>query len=177
MLYSKKVIQHFQNPHNFGRMKNPSGVGKVGNVVCGDVMWLYIKVDKNKKGEEIIKDLKFETFGCVAAISTSSVITELAKNKKLTEAIKISKDDIVKELGGLPPVKIHCSLLAIDALSEAIYDYLKKNKRSIPKELEKRHRRIEKEKKLIEEKYKDWVKFEEEIYEKRKSRSRNVRGR
>jgi nitrogen fixation NifU-like protein len=177
MLYSKKVFEHFQKPHNFGRMKNPDGVGKVGNLICGDVMWLYIKVGKNKKGEEVIRDVKFETFGCVAAISSSSVITDLAKNKKLTEAIKITKNDVVKELGGLPPVKIHCSLLAVDALSEAVYDYLKKNKKPIPKELEKRHRRIEKEKRLIEEKYKDWVKFEEEIYEKRKNKSssRNVR--
>ena len=109
----------FKNPHNYGGMKNPDGVGKVGNPVCGDVMWLYIKVDKNQK----IKNIKFETFGCVAAISTSSVITDLAKGKTIKQAMKITKDNIVKSLGGLPKIKYHCSILAVDALHEAIKDY------------------------------------------------------
>jgi len=118
-LYTQKVMETFKNPHNYGRIKNASGVGKVGNPVCGDVMWLYIKVDKN----EIIKDIKFETFGCVAAISTSSIITDLVKGKTIKQALKITKDNIVKSLGGLPKIKYHCSILAVDALKEAIKDY------------------------------------------------------
>ena len=133
---------------------------------CGDVMWLYIKVDKDKKGREIIKDIKFETFGCVAAIATSSVITDLAKGKTLKEALKIDKQEIVKSLGGLPPIKIHCSVLAAGALSGAIYDYLSKNKKEIPKELEELHQRTEKERREIEEKYKEWTKLEEKMHKK-----------
>ncbi len=156
--YSKKVIEHFKNPHNYGKIKNPDGIGKVGNIICGDVLWLYIKVEKDKKGKEIIKDISFETFGCVAAISASSVVTDLAKEKTLEEAIEIESNKVVKSLGGLPPIKHHCSLLGIDALSEAIYDYLSKNKKSIPEKLQKRHQRIEKEKKEIEKRYKKWMK-------------------
>ncbi len=160
-MYNKKVLQHFKNPHNFGKIKNPDGRGLVGNIVCGDVMNLYIKIGKNKKGEEIIKDIKFETFGCVAAIATSSIITDLAKGKTINEAIKLDKDNIIETLEELPPVKIHCSVLAIDALNEAIYDYLSKNKKPIPKELQKHHQRIENEKKIIEKKYVDWLGTEE----------------
>ena len=156
-MYNKKVLDHFKKPHNFGKIKNPDGVGKMGNIVCGDVMWLYIKVGKNSKGEEIITDVKFETFGCVAAIATSSMITDLAKGKTLTQALEIKKDTVVKSLGSLPPVKIHCSVLASDALAEAIYDYLKKNNKEIPLELKKRNKRIGKEKEIIEEKYKGWI--------------------
>jgi nitrogen fixation NifU-like protein len=165
-IYTKKVIEHFSHPHNMGKMKNPDGIGKVGNVVCGDVMWLYIKVGKNKKGQEIIKDVKFETFGCVAAIATSSVITDLVKGKPLEEALEFSKEEIVKKLGGLPPIKLHCSVLATDALFEAIYDYLKKQKREIPEKLLKAHQRIEKEKKELKKRYKKWTKIEERIREK-----------
>lgn len=161
--YTKKVIEHFKHPHNYGKMKNPDGVGKVGNPVCGDVMWLYIKVGKNKKGEEIIKDIKFETFGCVAAISTSSVITDLAKGKTIEEALKIKRDNVIDYLGGLPPIKIHCSLLAVDALAEAIYDYLSESGKPIAEELMKRHQRIKKDKKRIEKKYKEWIKTEEKL--------------
>ncbi|HKZ45684.1 MAG TPA: iron-sulfur cluster assembly scaffold protein, partial [archaeon] len=117
--YTELVIKHFKKPHNLGKMENPSGIGKVGNIICGDVMWLYIKVEKNKTGKEIIKDIKFETFGCIAAIATSSVITDLAKGKTIEEAIKISREDVIKSLGSLPPIKRHCSVLAADALSEA----------------------------------------------------------
>jgi nitrogen fixation NifU-like protein len=165
-LYTKKVMKYFRDPHNYGRIKNPDGVGKVGNPVCGDVMWLYIKVGKNKKGKEIIKDIKFETFGCVAAIATSSVITDLAKGKTLENALKIDKKQIVESLGGLPPIKLHCSVLAADALFEAIYDYFSKNKREIPKELKEKHERIKKEKESIEEKYKDWTKAEEKMHKR-----------
>jgi len=126
--YTKKVIECFKNPKNYGRMKNPDGIGKVGNPVCGDVLWLYIRVGKDKKGREIIKDIKFETFGCVAAIATSSIITELAKGKTPKEALNIDKNKIIKSLGGLPPIKVHCSVLAASALEKAINDYLfKKN--------------------------------------------------
>lgn len=163
--YTKKVIEYFKKPHNYGRMKQPDGIGKVGNPVCGDVMWLYIKVAKDKKGREIIKDIKFETFGCVAAIATSSVITDLAKGKTLTEAMKIERQEIVDSLGSLPPIKIHCSVLAASALSEAIYNYLKKNKRDIPAALEKRHKLEEKEKKEIDEKYKEWIEIEEKMHQ------------
>ena len=164
--YTKKVIEYFRKPHNYGGMKNPDGVGKVGNPICGDVMWLYIKIGKNKKRKEMIKDVKFETFGCVAAIATSSVITDLAKGKTLKEAMKIDREEIVKSLGGLPPIKIHCSILAAGALAEAIYDYLSKKKREIPKELEEKHRQIEKEKKEIKKKYKEWIELEEKMHKK-----------
>lgn len=125
-MYSKKVIEHFTHPHNQGKIKNPSGIGVVGNPVCGDIMRLYIKVSKNKKEEEIIKDIKFETLGCGAAIATSSMITDLAKGKSLKEASEISRGDVAENLEGLPPAKMHCSNLAANALREAIEDY--KNK-------------------------------------------------
>ncbi len=127
-MYSKILIDHFRNPRNMGRMENPDGVGKVGNPACGDVMYIYIKVGKNEKGEEIIEDIKFETFGCAAAIGTSSMVTELAKGKTLEEAEKISKEDVAEAVGGLPPIKMHCSLLASDGLKAAIADYRKKKK-------------------------------------------------
>lgn len=128
MNYSKKVISHFTHPHNQGKIKNPSGVGVVGNPVCGDIMRLYIKVSKNKKGEEIIKDIKFETLGCGAAIATSSMITDLAKGKTIKEAGGISRGDVAQNLEGLPPAKMHCSNLAAEALQKAIEDYKKRNK-------------------------------------------------
>ena len=152
-IYTKKVIETFKHPHNYGKIKNADGVGKVGNIVCGDVMWLYIKVTKNKKGEDLIKDIKFETFGCVAAISTSSMITDLAKGKTIKEALKITKDNVVESLGGLPKIKFHCSILAIDALIEAIFDYLEKNKKPVPSELAKRHEIIKKDRETIEKRY------------------------
>jgi len=126
MPYSKKVIDAFRNPHNYGKLKNYDGLGKIGNPVCGDILWLYIKVGKNNKGEEIIKDISYETFGCVAAIASSTIITDLAKGKTISKALKLNKDDVLKELGELPPIKIHCSVLAIDALHEAINDYRSK---------------------------------------------------
>jgi nitrogen fixation NifU-like protein len=129
MQYSKKVIEHFRNPHNMGEIKNPDGIGKVGNPVCGDIMWIYIKVGKNKKGQEIVKDIKFKTFGCAAAIATSSMTTDLAKGKTLDKAMKITRDDVKNALEGLPPIKIHCSNLAADGLHKAIDDYRKKLKK------------------------------------------------
>ncbi len=124
--YTKTVMNHFTHPKNTGEIKNADGIGKVGNPVCGDVMWVYIKVSKNKKGEEILKDVKFKTMGCAAAIATSSMVTELAKGKTLKEAVSITRNDVAKSLGGLPPIKMHCSNLAADALHEAIKDYLSK---------------------------------------------------
>ena len=117
----------------------------MGNISCGDIMWFFIKVGKKKingKEKEYIKDIKFKTLGCAAAIATTSVMTALAKGKTLEEAIKITNKDVIKSLGKLPKVKVHCSLLAEEGLSEAIYDYLRKNGRAIPKILEKRHKKI-----------------------------------
>ena len=167
-MYNKKVLQHFKSPHNFGKIKNPDGIGKVGNLICGDVLWLYIKIENNKKGEEIIKDIKFETYGCVAALASSSIVTDLAKGKTIKQALKINQKEMITSLGGLPPVKIHCSILAVDALLEAIYNYLIKNKKIISEELEKHHKRIEREEKIIEEKYKEWTQIEEKIHDSKK---------
>jgi nitrogen fixation protein NifU and related proteins len=125
--YSKEVLKNFQHPKNLGEIKDADGIGKVGNPVCGDVMWLYIKVDK-KNGKEIIKDIKFKTFGCAAAIATSSMITQLAKGKTIQEAEKITRNDVAESLKGLPPVKMHCSNLSSDALRAAIKDYESKKK-------------------------------------------------
>lgn len=117
-MYTEKVMDHFANPRNVGEIPDADGIGKVGNPQCGDVMWLYIKV-KN----DIVTDIKFKTFGCGAAIATSSMITELARGKTLEEAKKISRQDVAQSLDGLPPQKMHCSNLAADALREAIKDY------------------------------------------------------
>jgi len=165
-LYSKEIMKHFQRPRNIGKMKDFDGLGKAGNLLCGDILWLYLKIGKNKQGEEIIKKASFSTFGCTVAIANSSLITTMVKGKTLKEAMKITKDELLKRLGKVPPFKMHCSLLAVDALSEAIYDYLARNKKKIPKELQKRHQRIEKEKKEMEKRYKEWIKIEEEMYQK-----------
>jgi nitrogen fixation NifU-like protein len=120
--YSEKVMDHFMHPRNVGEIENPDGRGKVGNPVCGDIMELYIKV---KDG--IITDVKFKTFGCGAAIATSSMVTEMVKGKNIKEALEISNKAVAEALGGLPPVKMHCSVLAEEALKSAIEDYRKKN--------------------------------------------------
>ncbi len=125
--YSKKVMNEFMHPKNMGEIKDADGIGKVGNPVCGDVMWVYIKVGKKGKNE-IIKDIKFKTFGCMAAIATTSMITQLAKGKTLEKAKKITREDVAKSLKGLPPIKMHCSNLASDALKLAIEDYKRKKK-------------------------------------------------
>ncbi len=122
-------MNYFRHPKNIGEIKNPDGIGKVGNPACGDIMWVYIRVGKNKKGEEILEDVKVKTFGCIAAISTSSVLTEMAKGKTLEKALEISKKDIAKALGGLPPVKMHCSVLSSEGLRKAIEDYREKKKK------------------------------------------------
>ncbi|HEC76522.1 MAG TPA: Fe-S cluster assembly scaffold protein NifU [Thermoplasmatales archaeon] len=117
-MYSKKVMEHFMNPRNKGRLENPDAVGKVGNPVCGDVMYIYIKVKDDK-----IEDIGWETMGCAAAIATSSMLSELAKGKTLEDAYKISKKDIAQSLEGLPPIKMHCSNLAAEGLHKAIDNY------------------------------------------------------
>ena len=134
--YSKKVMRLFLHPKNVGEIKNADGIGKVGNPVCGDMMQVYIKVGKKGK-KEFIKDIKFKTFGCAAAISTSSMITELAKGKTLEKARKITREDVASALRGLPPIKMHCSNLASDALNAAIDDYKKKLKKKIKNKYEK----------------------------------------
>jgi len=119
--YSEKVMEHFKNPRNVGEIENPDGVGKVGNPVCGDIMELQIKVE-----DGVIVDARFKTFGCGAAIATSSMVTELIKGKTIDEASKISNRAVAEALGGLPPIKMHCSVLAEEALTKAIEDYRKR---------------------------------------------------
>lgn len=126
-LYSKKVMEHFSNPHNMGTLKNPSGTGRVGNPVCGDLMELQIKVVK-KASKEYIKEAKFQTFGCGAAVATSSILTDMIIGKNLDELGKITNQAIVEALDGLPPVKRHCSVLAEEALQKAIQNYRTKSK-------------------------------------------------
>ena len=122
-LYSEKVMEHFKNPRNVGEIENPDGVGHVGNPVCGDIMELYIKVN-----DSTIVDAKFKTFGCGAAIATSSMLTELVKGKSISETLEISNKTVAEALDGLPPLKMHCSVLAEEALKSAIDDYLSKTK-------------------------------------------------
>jgi nitrogen fixation NifU-like protein len=126
LTYTKEVLKHLKSPKNMGKIKNPSGEGMVGNRVCGDIMKMYLKITKNEKGEEIISDIKFQTLGCGAAIATSSVLTTLAKGKTVSDALKITKDDIIKALGGLPAIKVHCSILADEALKKAVENYQSK---------------------------------------------------
>lgn len=120
-------MDHFQNPRNMGEMEDADAIGEEGNPVCGDLMYIYIKVEE-EDGKEIISDISFQTFGCAAAIATSSMITELAKGKTLDEALKITRNDVAISLDGLPPIKMHCSNLAADALQDAIKKYLENKK-------------------------------------------------
>jgi len=121
-MYNEKVLDHFKNPRHQGEIKDADGVGQVGNPACGDIMKIYIKVDSSS-GKEIIKDIKFETLGCGAAIATSSMLTEMVIGKTLDEALSVKKLDIANELGGLPAQKLHCSILAHDGLAAAVKDY------------------------------------------------------
>jgi nitrogen fixation NifU-like protein len=122
MIYSKEVLKHFKKPHNQGSIKNADTVSQVGNATCGDVMKIYLKFADQKNGK-VVKDIKFETLGCAAAIAVSSAYTDRIKGKTVEEALAITKDDIVNDLCGLPPAKIHCSMLAIDAFKKAINNY------------------------------------------------------
>ena len=132
-MYSEKVIDHFSNPRNVGEIENADGVGTVGNSKCGDIMRMYLKVDDNG----VITDCKFKTFGCGAAIATSSMATEMVKGKSIEEAMKLTNKAVAEALDGLPPVKMHCSLLAEQALKEALEDYFKKNNLPLPEGFEK----------------------------------------
>lgn len=124
MEYTKKLMEHFKNPHNQGRIEKADAIGEVGNIRCGDIMKIYLKIKDNK-----IKDIKFETLGCAAAIAATSVLTDLAKGKTLEQALRITKDNIVQELGGVPAPKFHCSVLAQEALKKAIINYEKAQKK------------------------------------------------
>ena len=126
MNYSEKVMDHFQNPRNVGKIENADGVGEVGNAKCGDIMKIYLKID-----DGIITDVKFNTFGCASAIATSSMATELIKGKPVSEALKLTNQSVVEALDGLPPVKMHCSLLAEEAVKAAVEDYMKKHPEAV----------------------------------------------
>lgn len=123
-MYSDKVLDHFENPRNVGEIENADGIGTVGNPVCGDVMKMYIKVEN-----DIITDVKFKTFGCASAIATSSMATEMIKGKSIKEALKLSNKAVAEALDGLPPVKMHCSVLAEEAIKAAIEDYQNKKEK------------------------------------------------
>ena len=122
-MYSEKVMDHFSNPRNMGEIENPSGVGTVGNAKCGDIMRMYLDIDENG----VIKEAKFKTFGCGAAVATSSMATELVKGKTIQEALEVTNKAVMEALDGLPPVKVHCSLLAEEAIHAALWDYAQKN--------------------------------------------------
>lgn len=126
MRYSKEVMKNFMDPKNMGEIKNADGVGKVGNPTCGDIMHVFIKVGKKGTKDEFIKDIKFKTFGCAAAIATSSMITQIAKGKQIDEANQIKTSDVAKSLKGLPEIKMHCGEMAAEALGKAIENYKKK---------------------------------------------------
>ena len=126
-MYSEKVMDHFSNPRNMGEIENPSGVGTVGNAKCGDIMRMYLDIDDNG----IIEDVKFKTFGCGAAVATSSMATELVKGKSVQEALAVTNRAVMEALDGLPPVKVHCSLLAEEAIHAALWDYAQKEGISI----------------------------------------------
>ena len=123
-LYSEKVMDHFRNPRNLGKLEDADGIGEVGNAKCGDIMKIYLKVDDES---QVITDVKFNTFGCGSAIATSSIATEMIKGKPLEEALKLSNRAVVEALDGLPPQKIHCSVLAEEAVRAAVKDYYDKN--------------------------------------------------
>jgi nitrogen fixation NifU-like protein len=162
--YSKEIMKHFKNPKNMGRIKDANATGEAGNLVCGDIMKLYLKIGENKKREKTIKDIKFETFGCIVAIANTSMLTTMVKGETLEKVSRIRREDLIKKLGTpLPPIKIHCSVLALDALHEAIYDYYLKNKLSISEELKKEHGRIQKNLNTIEHKHEEFVGMEEKI--------------
>lgn len=126
-MYTEKVMEHFRNPRNVGEIENADGVGEVGNPVCGDMMKITIRVSEDR-----LEDVKFQTLGCGAAIATSSIVTELAKGMTLDQAVNINRQTVVDALGGLPPAKIHCSVLAADGLHKAIEDYREKHGASVP---------------------------------------------
>ena len=160
-------MKHFMSPKNIGKIKKPDGIGRVGNIICGDVMEVYIKIKKDKKGIEKISNIKFQTFGCVTAIALSSMLTEMAKGKAVKEAMKITNKSLLKKAGKVPTIKMHCSVLAADALQESIYDYLSKNKREIPKFLKKQHERIQKDLETLEHEHPELIGAEKKLLKKK----------
>lgn len=140
--YTERVISHFRNPRNMKEMKDADSVAKVGSPMCGDELWIYLKIEKNDAGKLFIRDISFQSFGCAASVATGSILTEIANGKTLEEALKIRASDVLKELGKLPVVKTHCSLLSTDALHEAIYQYYKKEGIGISEQLEELHKKI-----------------------------------
>lgn len=128
MMYNEKVVDYFMNPRNSGKLEDANAIGEVGNPTCGDVMKIYLKVND----KQVIEDIKFETFGCAAAIATSSMVTEMAKGRTIDEALKISNRDVAEALGGLPPVKLHCSLLAQQGIEAAVADYFMRKTGKVP---------------------------------------------
>jgi len=129
-MYTEKVIEHYTNPRNVGEIEGANGIGEVGNPTCGDIMKIYLKIENN-----VIVDIKFKTFGCGAAIATSSISTEMVKGKTIEEALKLTNKDVVEALDGLPPVKVHCSLLAEEAIKTAIADYYRKQGKKTEEEI------------------------------------------
>ncbi|HZK09567.1 MAG TPA: Fe-S cluster assembly scaffold protein NifU [Clostridia bacterium] len=127
-MYNDVVMDHFMNPRNVGEIENPDGVGEVGNIRCGDIMKIFLRINE----EEVVEDIKFKTFGCGSAVASSSVATEMIKGKTVTEALKITNKDVLKELGGLPVIKVHCSVLAEQALKAAVLDYANKRNKHYP---------------------------------------------
>ena len=127
-MYSEKVIDHFTNPRNVGEIADANGVGEVGNAKCGDIMRIYLKIDENR----VITDVKFKTFGCGAAIATSSIATEMIKGKTIDEALTLTNKAVVEALDGLPPVKVHCSVLAEEAVKSAVADYYRRRGEEVP---------------------------------------------
>lgn len=131
-MYNQKVVDYFMNPRNAGKLDDANAIGEVGNPTCGDVMKIYLKINPET---EVIEDIRFETFGCAAAIATSSMVTELAKGKTIAEALKINNKDVAEALGGLPPVKLHCSLLAQEGIQAAVADYYMRKDGKLPEGL------------------------------------------
>lgn len=170
--YTPEVLAHFQHPHHAVPVKNPDAIGEVGNIACGDMLRLTLKIEQKEKSsiekkslassenlttdDFVITEIGFQTYGCAAAIATSSITTDLAIDKTLSEALAITKDQVVKELTTLPPTKIHCSILAVDALGEAIYQFLVAQKIAPAPELTKRHQQVEAAQTLLEQRYKEW---------------------
>jgi nitrogen fixation NifU-like protein len=155
--YTKEVYDHFQNPRHAGKLENYTVIGEVGNLACGDLMRMYLLIEKNQDNQSYIKDISFETYGCTAAIATSSMTTELAIGKTLDEALEVTKEKVIEALTDLPPQKVHCSILATDALLEAVYNYRAAQKMPISDELEQKHQAIKTSQELLMQRYNEWT--------------------
>jgi nitrogen fixation NifU-like protein len=158
LFYSPQVMDHFLHPHHAGALSRYDVIGEVGNIVCGDVMRIYLLVEPDERGELCIANISFETYGCGAAIATSSITCDLAMGKTLSEAQKLTKEQVITALQRLPAQKIHCSILAIDALHEAIYQYYQLKVIRIPPELQAQHDEIQQQKEFLKKQYESWLK-------------------